>query len=591
MQDGTLDLRRRRDVASLFEHDAVDMPPSLFDRARTVAHEVFQIGEHGGPLRIGQRVDAYEVEGVLGAGGQAFVYEAKQAATGRRVALKVPRDDVGARLLREAELTARIDSHPHVVSVYAAGEVDAGVPYLAMELLTGGTLEERIEAAPGGLPLAEVRRVGGAILEALEHAHAQGVLHRDLKPSNVLFDAQGQPKLADLGIGADASTQSLEHSVDLTGLTGNQGLGTPSYSAPEQVNPALRGGEPLDARADLYGFGKLLYAMLTGANPATIKPVSRVRPELDPAWDELVFALVEDDRQRRPLSANEVRAAFDGLPGSGGPAAGPGHALRRELALRTADAPEGSSDAERMREFVGEGARPTRLLGFAAALSLVQAVVLALYALAVSNGKLPRVVHSDPLSWLAIGAFISFVGLLDFRKTARRTPGRPGRGLALLVAFPVSLFPAGLALARANGGFPHLTQHGFTELAAGASAAALAWLACWCFGWRIGARRTPNPLAPASVEPARPRGPWGVIARVTLGILSFLSAAAAFVMALIVVALGTMMRGCAEAVGGTTSGGLSTTEEAALLYILPLGLVLLGLLAFGSLLFRRPPAE
>ncbi|MEZ6188293.1 MAG: serine/threonine-protein kinase [Planctomycetota bacterium] len=602
MHEGSLELRRRRDVASLFEDDAVAMPAQLLDRARTVAHEVFRLQEHSGPLRIGQRLGPYEIQGVLGAGGQAFVYEALHHETGRRVALKVPRDEVGRRLMREAELTARIDDHPHVVRIHTAGQTDDGVFYIAMELLPGGTLEDRIEGSPGGLPLDEVRRVGDAILDALDHAHGLRVLHRDIKPSNVLFDAKNLPKLGDLGVGADAAAQErgLAHSVDLTGLTGGSGLGTPSYVAPEQANPALRHGEPLDARADLYAFGKLLYAMLTGVSPTTIKPVSRVRPELDAAWDDFVFSLVEDDRERRPRSAAEVRAAFGALPASGGLPAGPGQALRRELALRTPDAPEGATPLERVRSLVDDGARPTRLLGAAALLLVLQALALGAWSVGIAYRLLPRAaIHTDPLGVLAGGALACALALLWFRRSARRTPGRPGRAFALLTAFPVCFFPTGLVVARLNDAFPHLTEHGFVEFAGGMAFLAACWTAgCWLL-WRVTAGRTPRALPSATPAtgavqvPQRPRsrGTWGVVARVVLGIVSFISAGAAFVFALIVIVLASMMRGCAEVTGASTSGGISDAGQAVLLYVIPVGLLLLGILAFGSILFRRPPAD
>jgi hypothetical protein len=319
--DDAADEPRRRDVERLLSADALPMSDRLREEARGTAERLFAASKHA-PLRPGDRLGAYRVGRLLGLGGQAFVYEATHEALGRRVALKVPRPEVAERVLQEARLTASLE-HPNVVRVEDVGsaEVAAGtpgdgaeVPFLVMELCPGGSLDQLLERYPRGLPLPEVRRIATAVLEALSWAHARGVVHRDVKPANVLFDGQGTPKLADLGIGTQATANvDLVHSVSLTSATDGP-AGTPLYVAPEQEDPRRLSGAAVDGRADLFSFGKMLFVLLTGASPRTIRPPSRLRTELSPAWDDLVFRLVEEDRGRRYASAADVLAALRAIP-------------------------------------------------------------------------------------------------------------------------------------------------------------------------------------------------------------------------------------------------------------------------------------
>jgi len=320
--DDAADEPRRRDVERLLSADALPMSDRLREEARGTAERLFAASKHA-PLRPGDRLGAYRVGRLLGLGGQAFVYEATHEALGRRVALKVPRPEVAERVLQEARLTASLE-HPNVVRVEDVGsaEVAAGstpgdgaeVPFLVMELCSGGSLDQLLERYPRGLPVPEVRRIATAVLEALSWAHARGVVHRDVKPANVLFDGQGTPKLADLGIGTQATAAvDLVHSVSLTNATDGP-AGTPLYVAPEQEDPRRLSGAAVDGRADLFSFGKMLFVLLTGASPRTIRPPSRLRTELSPAWDDLVFRLVEEDRARRHASAGEVLAALRAIP-------------------------------------------------------------------------------------------------------------------------------------------------------------------------------------------------------------------------------------------------------------------------------------
>jgi len=307
------DPARLPEVERLFSAATLPLPEGLQVETRRVASRLFLADGIPGPAP-GERLGPYRVVRLLGSGGQATVVEARHEQLGRTVALKVPRSEAASRLVDEGRLAARLE-HPRVVRVEDVHD-EGETPYLVMEHCPGGSLEHLLERYPEGLPAAEVRRVGEALLEALAYAHAQGIVHRDVKPANVLFDARGEPKLADLGIGTPADEGGeVDHSVRLTGgSAAGDVAGTPLYMAPEQERPALLAGAPLDGRADLFAFGKLLFQLLTGASPSTVRPPSRLRPELDPAWDDLVFALLEEDRARRPADAPAALADLRAIP-------------------------------------------------------------------------------------------------------------------------------------------------------------------------------------------------------------------------------------------------------------------------------------
>ena len=225
-------------------------PTASFDSQHTTgfapAGEVSDAGD----------VPGYELLGELGRGGMGVVYEARDTRLNRAVALKMVLGRPGtAELMRfraEAEAMAAV-RHPNVAQVLGAGESD-GRPFLVMELLPGGTLEEYLRADRGRPPaaLAEIVRKVAAGVAA---AHAQGIVHRDLKPGNVLFDGDGVPKVTDFGLakrGADGPTA--------TGAV----MGTPAYMAPEQAGGNTKFVGP---EADVWSLGVILYQALTGARP------------------------------------------------------------------------------------------------------------------------------------------------------------------------------------------------------------------------------------------------------------------------------------------------------------------------------------
>src|SRR4051812_19381463 len=201
--------------------------------------------------------DRYILGNLLGVGGMARVFVARDRLLNRDVALKILRDQYAEnqefveRFRREARSVAAL-SHPNIVSVYDWGRSQDGTYYIAMECVPGGTLKERI-ASEGPLTMSTAAELGIQVAKALEVAHERGVVHRDVKPQNILLDASGQAKVADFGIaravGAMAST-----AISQTGLV----MGTVNYISPEQAM-----SEPVGPQSDLYSLGVVLYEMLT----------------------------------------------------------------------------------------------------------------------------------------------------------------------------------------------------------------------------------------------------------------------------------------------------------------------------------------
>jgi len=207
----------------------------------------------------GQLWGPYRVVRLLGRGGMGEVYEAEQLETGRRLALKVLRatlrgDQDRARFLREGQLAASI-SHAHTVYIFGSEEV-GGAPAITMELLSGGTLKDRVSAEGPMPPSAAVSAVLD-IIGGLDAAQAAGILHRDIKPSNCFVDADGAVKVGDFGLSISTLTRDVRHELATAGFEG-----TPQFAAPEQLR-----GEPLDVRADIYAVGATLYYLLTGRPP------------------------------------------------------------------------------------------------------------------------------------------------------------------------------------------------------------------------------------------------------------------------------------------------------------------------------------
>lgn len=256
------------------------------------------------------QIPGYQIERELGQGGMAIVYLALQESLHRHVALKVIKpvlttdEEFAQRFMREGRIIAQL-SDPHIVTVYDIASHE-GTYYLSMEYLPGGSLQQRIR---NGLPLDEALLIAQTIVNALHYAHRRSIIHRDIKPQNILFRENGQPVLTDFGI---AKTLGANSVMTRTGLA----LGTPRYMSPEQIR-----GEGVDARADLYSFGVLLYEMLTGSVPynaddsfaLAMMHVTAPVPELPPhlsRFQPLLNKLLEKKAEARFQSGAEVMAAL-----------------------------------------------------------------------------------------------------------------------------------------------------------------------------------------------------------------------------------------------------------------------------------------
>ena len=213
---------------------------------------------------VGVEIDGYTIEGVIGGGSFGTVYRARQTRLDRVVAIKVPTYEIASdpvmskRFAREAKAAAAIH-HPGVVSIYAVGTLPDGRPYLAMEYVAGEPLDHIL--AHGPLPAVRTLGIVRQIASALSETHAAGVVHRDLKPSNIMWRRDRNDDdlitIVDFGIAF-----AKPGNADATRLTANNLIGTPHYMSPEQAH-----GEVVDARADLYALGCLLYELLTGETP------------------------------------------------------------------------------------------------------------------------------------------------------------------------------------------------------------------------------------------------------------------------------------------------------------------------------------
>ena len=304
----------------------------------------------------------YRVERELGRGGMAKVFLGTDTVLGRTVAVKVlaPQfaDDDGfvQRFRREAQAAASI-GHPHIVSVFDTGS-DDGVHYIVMEYVEGRTLAEFLAGGGRILPDRAID-IAMDVCQALEAAHARGVIHRDIKPGNIMLNPRGEVKVTDFGI---ARVTTTADTVAQTAAI----LGTASYLSPEQAQ-----GQPVDARSDLYSLGCVVYEMVTGRppflgdSPVAVAskqvleqpvPPSKLNSDVTPDLDAVILRALAKNPANRYQSAEEMRADLErarrGLPVDATPllAAGATQVLDRPPAQATQVLPP--SEPERRNNWV-----------------------------------------------------------------------------------------------------------------------------------------------------------------------------------------------------------------------------------------------
>jgi serine/threonine protein kinase/predicted Zn-dependent protease len=280
---------------------------------------------------IGQTISHYRIVEQLGAGGMGVVFKAQDSRLERAVALKFLPEKLAQepqaleRFRREARAASALN-HPGICTIYDIGEQD-GRAFIAMEFIDGETLRSHIHGK--ALPVEELLELGIQIAEALEAAHAEGIIHRDIKPANIFVTKRGRAKVLDFGLAKlvpkGVALADADSGGESTGSTSIAGIisGTPSYMSPEQVR-----GDTLDARTDIFSLGLVLYEMATGRQAfgggtggaiieavLTRPPVAArsIKPDIPPALEAIINKALHKDREQRYQQAAEILADLQRL--------------------------------------------------------------------------------------------------------------------------------------------------------------------------------------------------------------------------------------------------------------------------------------